>query len=256
LVAHFHHLAMVKLGSRASRLVDLPAHEIEKMRAQVADVPETYITQIFDLLFQAEPSIKLSAQPKLALEMIFVKLFQASPMLPIENLIERLDQLHANIKQGVGLPQSQAQIVPADPVKTDGPAEALDQSEAQGGTDQSIHTDQQQHEPVDGGMLWQQVVARIEEQRPSLAAFLKKCLFKSLENGQVTIEVLDNEFTFKNVDKNVQLLEKVFNDLSGQAVKLHILCNIEDAAVKKKTKKNGRPPETKSTESSAGHGGA
>ena len=49
------------------------------------------------MLFQAEPAIKLSSQPKLALEMVFLKLFQSAPALPIQTLIERLDQLQKNI---------------------------------------------------------------------------------------------------------------------------------------------------------------
>ena len=97
LVAHFHHLILVKLGSRSVHLVDSPDQEIDRMRVQTDQVPESYLIQIFDLLFQAEPAIKFSSQPKLGLEMVFLKLFQTAPALPIRTLIERVDQLRAQI---------------------------------------------------------------------------------------------------------------------------------------------------------------
>ncbi|MBT8340238.1 MAG: DNA polymerase III subunit gamma/tau, partial [Desulfatitalea sp.] len=92
-VAHFHHLTMVKLGDRAGALVDLPQHDIKLMQDQVRSVPNSRLVQVLDLLMGAEPSVSYAAQPKLAVEMVFLKLFQTPPALPIETLIERLDQL-------------------------------------------------------------------------------------------------------------------------------------------------------------------
>lgn len=237
LVAHFHHLAMIKLGPLANRLVDVPTHEIEQMHAQVSQVPETYITQIFDLLFQAEPSIKLSAQPKLALEMIFVKLFQASPMLPIETLIERLDQLRTNINQGLVFQpgHDKPQADSTDPIHVPINARPQAQSDDENASDKP--TVQNQPEPLNGDRLWEHVVSHMEAQRPSLAAFLKKCHFKKVEDGRIAIEVQDNEFTFNTVKKQIPFLENVCNELSGQAIKLDLLYNIDDAAAKKKQKK-------------------
>jgi DNA polymerase-3 subunit gamma/tau len=58
-----------------------------------------------------------------------------------------------------------------------------------------------------------------------------------MEDDQIAIEVLDNEFTFKNVNKQLQFLEKVCHDLSGQVIKLDLQYNVGDAAAKEKQKK-------------------
>ena len=74
----------------------MPENEIEMMETQVAGVSETYLLQILELLFEVEPMIKLSGQPRVALEMAFIKMFQIPPALPIEKLIDHLTYLRDN----------------------------------------------------------------------------------------------------------------------------------------------------------------
>ena len=93
LVRHFHHLTLVRIGAQAAGTVDLPDHEIERMKTQVAAVDQLYLLQVFDLLFQAESAVKFSSQPRYALEMVFLKLFQTPPAVSIDALIEQLDSL-------------------------------------------------------------------------------------------------------------------------------------------------------------------
>ena len=64
LAGYFHHLSLIKLGAKAEQLVDLPRQEIEQMKAQVQSIPHSFLVQIVDLLFQAEPAIKFSSQPQ------------------------------------------------------------------------------------------------------------------------------------------------------------------------------------------------
>ncbi|MDM8549122.1 DNA polymerase III subunit gamma/tau [Desulfobacterales bacterium HSG2] len=97
LMEHFRNLLVVRMGKRVDKLVDVPAHEIALMTEQVRNVSETYLSQLLDILFKEESSIYLSSQPKLALEMAFVRMFQTKPVLPIDLLIEKLD----NLKKGI-----------------------------------------------------------------------------------------------------------------------------------------------------------
>ena len=97
LLAHFRNMMIVKMGQRIDRLVDLPAHEIDQIRGQVKAVAPELIQQWFDLLFGQEAAIRFAVQPKLALEMAFVKMMQVKPALPIDVLIEKLDALRKDI---------------------------------------------------------------------------------------------------------------------------------------------------------------
>jgi DNA polymerase-3 subunit gamma/tau len=93
MLEHFRNLLVVKMGRNINKLVSLPAYEIDLMRNQVKDVSAAYLNQIFDLLFKEESTIKFSTQPKLALEMAFIRMFQIKPALPIDVLIDKLDHL-------------------------------------------------------------------------------------------------------------------------------------------------------------------
>ncbi len=240
LVTHFHHLTLVKLGPRSGHLIDLPDQQIERMRTQTAQIPESYLLQIFELLFQAEPAIKLSSQPRLGLEMVFLKLFQTAPALPIQTLIERLDHLKK-------LVDNQAQL-PADAPESQSPAPV---SENQAVLDSvAAHEEAPQRDdrdlrsatvvtgptpdghPVDPGILWEKILDQVAEQKPSLAGFLAKCTLRSVAQDRLEIEVNGNEFTYKNISKHCKALEAICSEQLGRRVGLEVIPNYENAEAK------------------------
>jgi len=97
LIEHFRNLLVVKMVEKSDRLMDIPSHEIDLMLDQVKEVTKTFLNQILDLLFKEEVSILNSTQPRLAIEMVFIKMFQMKPALPIDVLIEKLDNLRKDI---------------------------------------------------------------------------------------------------------------------------------------------------------------
>jgi DNA polymerase III subunit gamma/tau len=239
LVAHFHHLAIVKMGPRASQLVDLPAHEIDQMRRQVCDVSDIYLLQIFDLLFQAEPATKLSSQPKLALEMVFLKLFQTAPALPIETLINRLDQLQSQLPAagsavvplptpGLGVASKKNAALPTSRAEAPLPALPAEQDDA---------TTAEAALPEIGGM-WAEMLAHIAEQKPSVAAFLNSCSPSWSDGGNLRLEVEGSEFTLKNITKHQAFLEQSGSRVAGRDLKIEIKANVEATVAKQKQQQN------------------
>jgi DNA polymerase III subunit gamma/tau len=229
LVAHFHHLVLVKQGPRAAQLVDLPNHEIDLMRTQVKNVSTSFLLQIFEALFQTEPTIKLSSQPRLGLEMVFLKLFQSAPALSIDTLIDHLDRLQGKIgcnptpSDGVALPDQAAEEAGVSPSAPSAPLEA----EAGKG--------KQPVEDIDS--LWQRVVREISDKKPSLAGFLGKCALRSGQDGVLELEVRGNEFTLKNITKHQKIIETQCSSYTDRPVALKIVANFEDQATHRKEKK-------------------
>lgn len=229
LVTHFHQLSILKVVSGSEGLVDLPRREIERMNAQVADVPHSYLLQIFELLFEAESAIKLSSQPKLALEMVFLKLFQTAPALPIDTLIEKLDQLRSTIPTTSSSgPHPSANNGSAT---ASGPRTSLVDAKHQA----PENTDHRK--PADIADVWQKMLAQAGEQKPSLAAFLASCTPLSLSDGQFDLEVKGNAFTLKNIKKQLAILEAACSQAAGQAMRINIVENIQDSQVRQKQKK-------------------
>ncbi len=121
LIEHFRNLMVVKIGKKGTKLVDVPAHEINMMAEQIKGVSDIYLSQILDILFKEEVTINYSVQPKLALEMIFVRMFQAKPVLPIDLLIEKIDLLRKGVEEkGINILQSAPPqlVAPQQPVTT------------------------------------------------------------------------------------------------------------------------------------------
>jgi DNA polymerase-3 subunit gamma/tau len=241
LVAHFHHLMLVKLGSRAGYPLDLPNQEVESMQAQTESVSESYLLQCFDMLFQAEASIKLSSQPRLALEMVFLKLFQTRPALPIQTLVHSLDRLQKTMGT-----MGQTQLEPSEP-RDPPPAVANDSS--QDPTETSEETVSAQREDIQGrdtdskdqgldapavnaDALWEKVMDRIAQQKPALAGFLAKCRLRSVGQGRVAVEVNGNEFSYKNIARHRDTLETICSEQLGSRTQLELIANYEASEVK------------------------
>lgn len=227
LTAHFHHLTLVRLGTRAEVLLDLPGHEIDRMREQVKAYDQAYLTQVFNALFEAEPVVKLSSQPKFALEIVFLKLFQAPPMLAVETMIEKLDQLRSTINRSDSGSPSLARIQIQD-----GPLPGDDKA----GPD-VVLKEGGENSPPNARQLWERLLQKVSEEKPSLAGILNKCRPKGIEGQKFQIEVGGTEFTLKSMKKHFALLEEISSEIAGRKLHLDLIANIEDAGAKQKIKK-------------------
>ena len=245
LVAHFHHLAMVKITSGAGAPLDLPEQEIECLRAQAESVPPTFLLQCLDALFQAEPAIKMSSQPKLALEMVFLKLFRTSPALPIQTLIDGLDRLQKKL-EALG-PRHTGNPDPADSPPMAAMPNFQDSGSSLGNKRMAEEKISQPSDAEDKGRavetlavdadeLWKKVMERISRQKPSLAGFLSMCVLRSVSQGRVTVEVNGNEFAFNSITKHRDALENTFSEELGGRVEMELSANFEDTASKMEQK--------------------
>ena len=233
LVSHFHHLTLVKMGGKAAQLVDLPGPDVERMQQQVAGIDPGALTHFFDALFQAEPAVKLSSQPRYALEMVFLRLLQVPPPLSVETLIDKLEQLRATLASGQPTLAGSAVDHPGTPEQGDpGPV-------APG----SVHVDDPAPEAptggraLDGEALWQGLLHRVAQEKPSLAGSLNKCRIIAFSEQQIALEISGSEFVFKNVQKHLALIEQLCSDLAARPLSVELIANIEDAKSKQKQKR-------------------
>jgi DNA polymerase-3 subunit gamma/tau len=225
LVAHFHQLSIAKLGVDQERLADLSHQQIDQLKSQVENVSENYLLQIFDVMFQAEPVIKLTSQPRLGLEMLFFKLFQTAPSLPIETLIQHLDRLHKDCATTKDLASQGPHIQAPKMISAES---QVDMPDAGAALSKPLQ---------DKDALWRTIVAGISEIKPSLAGFLSNCRLKSVDDGKLDLEVNGNQFTLNNIIKHKQALEDQCRTVLQQPVQLNINANFQDHAEKQEQKK-------------------
>ena len=216
LVEHARNMVVVKMGGNVDKLVDLPAHELDRIKNQIKDVSAVFLNQVFDLLFREEAGVKLSAQPKLALEMVLIKLFQAKPALPIEELIAKLDALqHAVSTAPPQKKEVSAKNPVTPPLKQNRPVASESPAVAEQPKPFGIGTD-----TVDKDLesIWEKIVDIISEESPALATHLANGALKMLTDGSLEIEVNGNGFHINMIKrkKNMAILHKVVRTYFGK----------------------------------------
>ena len=229
LLEYFRNLMVLHTSREAHKLVDLPASEIDLMQRQAQRFPQTSLHQILEILFREEPAVRLSPQPKLALEMAFFRVLQAQPALSIDTLIQKLEELRREVG-GLSAPSGNTPGNRPQP-----PPAALSQppSEGQGGRDASrplpvdipppgSGTGRSASESLDAA--WQRVIDIIARQQPSLVATLKKCSLRGADPGRLEIVPPANHYASGMLrrDKHLALLKQVCADVFGGTVDIVI----------------------------------
>ena len=266
LVVHFHRLLLVAMGERTGQLVDLPAQMVARLKAQSEPVPRPFLLQVLELLYQAEPSIKFSSQPRLAMEMVFLKLFQTPPALPIDTLIERLDQLRtaagANRSSApqagdgghrtrppekplpAAAPRPEEETAPTASIRVADPSTPADEPSVSDSPQPVIiasstapaDAEAGQAVPADAESLWEKAIERVAREKPSLAALLKRCHMICPSPTQLTVEVDGNEYAVNSIQKHRTFLEEMLSRLAGKTLVLEVVANTRDAGEKQKEK--------------------
>ena len=248
LTEHFRNLLVAAMGKKVNKLVDLPSGEIDQLVAQAETTSTAVLNQIFDLLFKEEASIRLSAQPKLALEMALIRLLQSKPVLPIDVLIDKLDILREEMFAS-GQPQEFVGTAPHSAInakdRSAGQVKSSPGSSKSGAKRSGVETKEASpvNSPAENSAeAWTQISKIISNKYPSLAANLAKCRLKKIEGQRLEIEVPGNGFTLKMIqrEKNMAVLQQVCADVLGSRkdIRLSAGTTPDDNYQKKKSHDN------------------
>jgi len=212
LLEHFRNLLVVKMGKNVNKLVDLPDAEVDQMIAQIDQVPLGTLNQIFDHLYREEASIRLSADPRLALEIAFIRMDQMEPVLPIDVLINKLDLLKQEFNNlPGGLKSSQKPVIKSEKSKSVQHLQGGDSDSASEPSSSVPETSASSGDLLsDLDATWDQLCKIIAETNPSLGASLSKCRLRQVAADRVEIEVHGNGFTVSMLkrEKNKVILKK------------------------------------------------
>ncbi len=274
LITHFRNLLVVKSGRSPESLPDIPDHERKMIQSQVQTTDLLFLGQVIDLLFREEPIIRFSDQPRLALEVILIKLLQIKPALSIDTLIEKLDGLkndlmasagnnrvpasrpkHPEIGSGQNRPLSplpSGTESPGVPATPPAPAarplpESPQEREAKPPEDEQTLRETPQ-ESINVSL--QNLLRIFEKEHPPIGACLKKSVLKKLTDQSMELEVSGSNFEINRVrnDKSMATIRKVFRNYFGRKIEVVIHGKPDDAKAldKKRERENELRKEAKS----------
>ena len=242
LLEHFRNLVVVKMSHQPVQLINLPAHEIQRMQKQVITINEAHLNQLFDLLFKEEPAIKFSSQTKIALEMTCFRLLQTKPALSIDTLIDQLDKLRDEMDVAGDILPDITNNQETDSAPPD-PSNLL--SSTSNNKKAHVPPATKQHSPPSAARLdrqsnWEKIKKIISADFPSLGANLIKCQLKQLNEKSLVIEVSGNEFNLSMIrkSKNLEIIRRVCNDVFDQVMEIEVRASLEPQIDKEKKKKD------------------
>ncbi len=230
MLSHFRHLILVKMGQTGPPLIDVPLHEITIMKRQVEDVSLESVNQVFALLFEGEAVIRLSAQPKLALEALFIKLAQFKHLVSFDQILQKLDRVTKRLQERCS-PSEQSDVLVSPTQELLGVSGGNELSgEAQASSD-------------DVGETWQQLLSIFHERCRSLIPSLEKAVLSEVAEDFLEIRVHGNSFYTARLQdkKSLAAIQKVCNQFFGRNMTIKI------TEARDKTSDNNHPRESDRT---------
>ncbi len=97
LLEHLRNLMVVKIGGDPKQLTDLQGKEIEDLAAQSEDFSLDQIHRLFTILLKSEGEISRSPFPKVIMELALIKMATLRPLVPLDEIVDRLDTLEASL---------------------------------------------------------------------------------------------------------------------------------------------------------------
>ena len=117
LLEHFRHLAVLAATGERALLAALPEAEIAVLEQQAARRSADDLQRCFALLLEADEALAQPARtvdPQLVLEMRVLRLATLPPLLPVEDILERLERVSAGGVRASGVATSAARAPDAD----------------------------------------------------------------------------------------------------------------------------------------------
>jgi DNA polymerase-3 subunit gamma/tau len=222
LLEHFRNLLVVAMGNRVEKLVDLPSGEFEQLVTQAKPLSAGILNHIFDMLFKAEASIRMSPQPKLALEMTLIRLLQTKPALSIDVLIDKLDALRQEVAPAEPVSKNDGGHPSTEPAVQSAPGGPKAMPEGSGSTADGFAPATEATGKAD--QMWKQICEIVAQKNPSLAANLIKCRLTNTAEQSLEIDVPDNGFTINMIqrEKNMAILNQVCAEIFGHTQNIQL----------------------------------
>jgi DNA polymerase III subunit gamma/tau len=100
LLGHFRNLLFTGIAGERDALVDLPAEEAIKLKAQAAGQTTETLQRYLEILMAEEESVRRSMNPRLNLEAVLCRMAYLSPLIPIEAVLARMEGLERRLGGG------------------------------------------------------------------------------------------------------------------------------------------------------------
>ena len=116
LLAQFRNLLLCKIDG-CSTLLDMPEDELKEYQQIASDHTSETIHLKLSLLMQLADTLKQSSQPRIALETSFLKIIEATNVVPLSSLLSHLQEIMPNLEATKGMQEQAVPLQETEPKK-------------------------------------------------------------------------------------------------------------------------------------------
>ena len=99
MLAHFRNLLLVKITAGEGDLLELSDHEVAELTRQAASVSRETLQRLLDVLMAGEEEMRKSLNPRLVLEFTAVKMAWQEPLIPVDEILLRMEGIEKRLGQ-------------------------------------------------------------------------------------------------------------------------------------------------------------
>ncbi len=101
LLNHFRNLLIAKIAGRDPALFDLPEDDVTQLQTQAAGVSRETVQRLLDILLMEEETMRRTQDPRLHLETSAVRMAYLEELIPVEEILGRMEALEQRLRPGV-----------------------------------------------------------------------------------------------------------------------------------------------------------
>ncbi|MEA1971288.1 MAG: DNA polymerase III subunit gamma/tau [Thermodesulfobacteriota bacterium] len=206
-LGHFMNLLTMKITDGDGVLGDIPDHEIADLKKLAQEASKDTMQRILDILMAEEDDIRRSMEPRINLEYAVVRMAYLEPLIPVDEIISRMEGLEMRLGGGGRQDISAAQQAPAY-------QEAVVTESTRSGAD----------EITDGDDLWQNLKSFIKKKNPPLSSKIGSGELLSYEGDCLKIGFPRDYVFLDNIKSAPQmnLLTQMAADFLGKDITIDI----------------------------------
>jgi DNA polymerase-3 subunit gamma/tau len=253
---HFRNLLVVKLEGGASSVLTVPEHEVKDLMEQAAGVSFEDLHHLFQILLRGEELIARTPFPKIVLEMTVVEMARLDSLLPLEEVLSRVEHLeHIFSQRGLntagGSTSSSSSGTKNEVGEKRRDDVAIKSSEENGGEGEPVgEVTESSNTPGGQGeglgetdmREWKEFLTFVRGENPILASFLTQGHLVRLDDACLEIGFAKGSFAFDKVSERgtLQSLEECVRRHFKQELQVKITSSTVSKTDKKPSKTAAR----------------
>src|SRR5574341_845926 len=237
-VEHVRNLLIAKTAADPSRIIELPAADVETIKKQAASTDTERLLMLFDGLSRTLDEMRWSPHQRFTLEAGLIKACSLGPLKPLAEVLERMAALEGRL--GPGSSNSPARTQQPDSVR-EKPAGYSSPSSPKGPPPAPAAS------PAGAGPspgdAWSRIVSAVKGKKPGLAAVLVHGRLLDSDGDILIVELKGTGFQIDQVEKkeNKGFLEQIASEVLTRKVSLKFQLLAEEPKLKPKAPATKKP---------------